>query len=82
MAKGTTAKPRVGDQVEIVGHRVGDALRSGEVLEVLGAGPHLHYRVRWQDDHVSLLYPGTDVHFTRKGAESDPHKPRRTTRPS
>jgi hypothetical protein len=38
--------------------------------------------VRWQDDHVSLLYPGTDVHFTRKGAESDPHKPRRTTRPS
>lgn len=46
--------------VEVTGHRLGEAPRTGEVLEVIGA-PHSHYRVRWEDGHVSLFFPGSDV---------------------
>jgi hypothetical protein len=35
--------------------------RSGEVLEVLGAGDTRHYRVRWQDGHESVYVPGPDA---------------------
>lgn len=59
--------PRPGDLVEIVGHRVGDAPRNGEILEVLGDPVHPHFRVRWEDDHVSLLFPGADVIVTTPG---------------
>lgn len=54
-------KARPGDYVEISGHRVGDAPRNGEILEVLGGETHPHYRVRWEDGRVSLLFPGSDV---------------------
>lgn len=47
--------------VEVTGHRVGDAPRFGEVLEVLGTDAHPHYRVRWEDAHESLFYPASDV---------------------
>jgi hypothetical protein len=51
----------VGDVAVVMGHRVGDAERTGEIVEVLGAPDHLHYRVRWEDGHESVLYPGSDV---------------------
>ena len=58
MSRGSTpTKTRPGDVVEVFGHRVGD----GEILEVLGPEAHPHYRVRWEDGRVSLLYPGADV---------------------
>lgn len=69
-------RTRSGDYVEIFGHRVGDAPRSGEILEVLGSEAHPHYRVRWEDGRVSLLFPGSDVvvkHRRRRGS------PRATT---
>jgi hypothetical protein len=53
-------QPRVGDVVEITGHRVGDAPRLGEILEVIGR-PEYHLRVRWEDGHESIFYPGSDV---------------------
>ena len=56
-----TTRSRPGDHVEVFGHRVGDAPRTGEILEVLGAEAHPHFRVRWEDGHVSLLYPGADI---------------------
>ena len=59
-----TRKPRPGDHVEIVGHRVGDAPRSGEILEVLAPAAHPHFRVNWEDGHVSLLFPGADIAIT------------------
>jgi hypothetical protein len=70
MNKATTAEPLAGDRVEVAGHRVGDAPRNGEIVEVLGAAPHQHFRVRWEDDHVTLLYPGTDVVIVRLNAPS------------
>ena len=82
MTKATTPAPLAGDHVEVVGHRVGDAARSGEIVEVLGAAPNQHFRVRWEDDHVSLLYPGSDVEIIHQRASSTARKPRRPARPA
>ena len=39
---------------------VGRIRRRGEILEVLLTGGE-HYRVRWDDGHESLLFPGPDA---------------------
>jgi hypothetical protein len=53
------AKP--GDVVEVSGHRVGEAVRTGEILEVIGGSGQAHYRVRWEDGHESIFYPSSDA---------------------
>jgi Domain of unknown function (DUF1918) len=53
------AKP--GDVLVIVRHRVGEAERTGEILEVLGEPSHEHYRVSWDDGHESVFYPSSDA---------------------
>ena len=66
MTRTIDGKPiEVGDIVEITGHSVGDAPRRAEVIEVVGEGEHEHYRVRWEDAHESVLFPGSDAHFHR-----------------
>ena len=50
-----------GDVVLVHGHRVGDAKRSGEILEVLGEPGHEHYLVRWDDGRESVFYPSSDA---------------------
>jgi hypothetical protein len=50
-----------GDVIEITGHSVGDSPRTAEVSDVLGTGEREHYRVRWEDGHESVLYPGEDA---------------------
>ena len=57
----TTHHPKPGDVITIHGHRVGEAGRTGEVLEVLGEPGHEHLRVRWDDGHESLFYPSSDA---------------------
>jgi hypothetical protein len=52
---------RPGDLVVVEGHRVGEGRRIGEILEVLGTPGHVHYRVRWDDDHESVFYPSSDA---------------------
>jgi len=47
-----------GDVVKTVGRRQGDPGRTGEIVAVLGEGEHVHYLVRWEDGHESILYPG------------------------
>ena len=47
-----------GDIVETSGRHVGDTPRAGEIVAVLGRGERVHFRVRWQDGHESILYPG------------------------
>jgi Domain of unknown function (DUF1918) len=54
-------KTEAGDIIVISGHRVGETERSGEILEVIGAPPHERYRVRWEDAHESVFYPGSDA---------------------
>ena len=49
---------RVGDSVEVESEHVGQPARKGRVLEVVGAGEGLHYRIRWEDGHESAFFPG------------------------
>jgi hypothetical protein len=52
----------VGDRIVIRGHRVGQAVRDCEVVEVRGSGGGPPYVVRWEDsDHDSLFFPGPDA---------------------
>ena len=53
------AKP--GDHLKVSGHRVGEAVKSGEILEVRGDHGEPPYLVRWSDGHESLVYPGSDI---------------------
>jgi Domain of unknown function (DUF1918) len=52
---------RPGDRIVVPGHRVGERERSAEVLELLGEPGHERYRVRWDDGHESIFYPGGDA---------------------
>lgn len=47
----------VGDRVIVESERIGRPAREGEILEVLGAGEGVHYRVRWEDGHESEFVP-------------------------
>ena len=50
-----------GDVVVVHGHSTGDPERTGVILEVLGTSGHEHYRVRWDEEHESLYWPGSDA---------------------
>lgn len=53
--------PQPGDVLVVHGHTVGACGRTGVILEVLGAPEHVHYRVRWDEEHESLYWPGSDA---------------------
>jgi hypothetical protein len=48
---------KVGDRVVLESERTGQGSRAGEILEVLGVGEGVHYRVRWENGHESTLFP-------------------------
>ena len=47
--------------VEITGHQVSQAGRTGEILEVLVDSGQLHYRVRCEEGRESIFYPSSDA---------------------
>ena len=61
--KSVDAGPRAGDWIEARGVH-GQAPRRGEILEVLGREGHEHYRVRWDEQHESIVYPADGVIVT------------------
>lgn len=53
----------VGDEITVESHQKTDAgRRHGTVVAVLDGGGDEHYRVRWQDGHESIFFPGPDAH--------------------
>jgi len=52
-----------GDSIETRGVH-GQAPRRGEIIEVLGGEGHEHYRVRWDEQHESIVYPADGVIVT------------------
>jgi uncharacterized protein DUF1918 len=54
-----------GDWVVIHGHTVGEPARRGLIVEVLGEPSHEHYLVRWDEEHVSIFYPGSDASIVK-----------------
>ena len=73
---------KAGDRVILESERTGQAAREGEILEVLGAGEGIHYRVRWEDGHESTFFPSggslTIIHKATKAAV--PRRPTSRTR--
>jgi hypothetical protein len=62
---------KVGDRVVLESERTGQAAREGEILEVLGAGEGVHYRVRWEDGHETTFFPsGGSITIIRKAKKA------------
>jgi hypothetical protein len=75
MTKTVQGKPvRAGDQIVVAGHSVGAAQRTAVILEVLGEPGHQRFRVRWEDDHESILSPGDDAVVQRPARKSPARK--------
>ncbi len=54
------ATAAVGDWVEA--HAIhGGAPRRGQVMEIMGRPGHEHYRVRWDEQHESIVFPSDGV---------------------
>jgi hypothetical protein len=51
----------VGDRLDVHGNVVGQPGKSGEIIEVHGAGGEPPYLVRFDDGHTSLVFPGPDA---------------------
>lgn len=58
----STLHARPGDRFVVRGHHLGEPERDGEILEVLGDDGAPPYRVRWDDGHVSEVFPGPDAY--------------------
>ena len=56
-----------GDQIVVETSTLDAARRRGEVVEVIGEGEHEHYRVRWDDGHESVFFPGPDARVVTGG---------------
>jgi len=64
----------VGDIVEVSGRHVGDPGRLGEIAEVVGAGEHTRYVVRWDDGHETIFYPGEATTIRPRPGPTRPRK--------
>ena len=60
------AHARTGDSLEARAIHGGSA-RRGKIVAILGAPGHEHYRVRWEDEHESIVFPSDGVRVTRHG---------------
>ena len=56
---GRGAQP--GDWIVVHPHTLGEPARTGLILEIIGAPGHERYRVRWDEEHESIFYPGPDA---------------------
>jgi len=64
----------VGDRIAVESERVGQAMREGEVLEVLQPGPDVHYRVRWADGHDTVFFPsGGNLNIVKRARRTKAH---------
>jgi hypothetical protein len=53
----TLTRPKPGDWLVVAPRSTADTERRGMILEILGGPGHQHYRVRWDEEHVSIYYP-------------------------
>jgi len=56
----TSSTAHVGDWIEARG-LYGQPPRRGQIVELLGRERHRRYRVRWDEQHESILYPADGV---------------------
>uniref|UniRef100_UPI003F499FF7 DUF1918 domain-containing protein n=1 Tax=Streptomyces sp. CA-141956 TaxID=3240051 RepID=UPI003F499FF7 len=65
----------VGDVLRFTGHKVGAAEHHAEVVEVLGDGGEPPYRVRYEDGHMTEIFPGADCVVGDSAHLRPPHAP-------
>ena len=53
---------QAGDRIAVETTTLDTPPRVGVVLEVLGSSDEPLYRVRWDDGHESVYFPGPDTH--------------------
>ena len=58
---GGAMRAEVGDHIVIETVTLDSPRWHGEVVEVIGQSDRRHYRVRWQDGHESVYFPGPDA---------------------
>ena len=51
---------KVGDEIIVRGHHVGNEDRRGVITEVHGAGGAPPYLIRWENGHQSVFVPSSD----------------------
>jgi len=57
--------------VVLESRRIGQATREEEILEVLGAGEGVHYRVLWDDGRENtFVLPGGSITIIRKAKKA------------
>ncbi len=56
---------KVGDEIVVDAVHTGEPKREGEILEILDRDGVVHYRVKWDDGHESLFYPGSTTHVVK-----------------
>lgn len=56
----TKSSVRVGDLIETRG-LYGQPPRRGQIIELMGQDEHERYRVRWDEQHESIVYPADGV---------------------
>jgi CBS domain-containing protein len=61
-------RAEVGDEVVVETQTLGRPPRRGRVQEILGSADTEHFRVRWEDGHESVYFPGANGHIVRPGA--------------
>ena len=54
-----------GDWIVVHPHTLGEHEQAGLILEVLGEPGTERYRVRWDEEHESIFYPGSDATIRR-----------------
>ena len=63
----------VGDWLETRGIH-GEPARRGEIIEILGQPGHEHFRVRWDEQHESIVYPADGVSVVRQAHKRKPRR--------
>jgi hypothetical protein len=66
------AEARAGDWLEARGVP-GEPSKRGRIIEVLGGPGHEHFRVRWDEQHESIVYPADGVTIERATTRRTSH---------
>jgi hypothetical protein len=66
----STSSVHVGDRIDARGLH-GQPSRRGQIVELLGHVGHEHYRVQWDEQHESIVYPADGIIITPQ--HDDPH---------
>ena len=61
-------RAQLADELVVGGRHVGDADRTGVIIEIHGNSGTPPYLVRWEDGHESVFSPSSDTHVEHRPA--------------